>query len=217
MLIDRAATGRAHDPERRPMAASVAAEKPDLATHAAADGTVTLMFTDLGDSTALNEELGDRAWFEVLQTHHDQVRSLVERHGGSTVKSQGDGFMLAFPSVRRAVECAIAVQRGASIQKAGDHPLSLRIGIHTGEVLRQGEDFFGRHVHLAARVASSARPGEILVSSLVQALVSGDHELRLEGPRSVELKGFERPELVYQVGWNSDPAGSSAFASRREV
>jgi class 3 adenylate cyclase len=133
------------------VAASVAAEKPDLATHAAADGTVTLMFTDLGDSTALNEELGDRAWFEVLQTRHDQVRSLVEHHGGSTVKSQGGGFMLAFPSVRRAVECAIAVQRAASKQKAGDHPLSLRIGIHTGEVLRQGEDFFGRHVNLAAR------------------------------------------------------------------
>jgi adenylate cyclase len=73
-------------------------------------------------------------------------------------------------------------------------------------VLRQGEDFFGRHVNLAARVASSARPGEIQVSSLMQALVSGDHELRLEGPRSVELKGFERPELVYQIVWTLDPA-----------
>ena len=183
------------------VAASVADDKPDLTSHAAADGTVTLVFTDLGDSTSLNERLGDRAWFEVLRTHHDLIRSLVDRYGGTTVKSQGDGFMLAFPSARRAVECAIAVQRAMSDQMAGDERLSVRIGIHTGEVLRQGEDFFGRHVNLAARVASAARPGQILVSSLVQGLVAGDHGLQFESLGSVELKGFSQPEAVYAVRW----------------
>lgn len=184
------------------VAASVATEQPDLVPHAASDGTVTLIFTDLGDSTAINEQLGDRAWFGILQAHHDQVRSIVDRHGGNTVKSQGDGFMLAFPSARRAVECAIALQKAASSLKAGSEPLGLRVGIHTGEVLRQGTDFFGRHVNLAARVAASAQPGQILVSSLVQGLVSGQHDLRFDGPRSVELKGFERPETVYEVVWS---------------
>jgi class 3 adenylate cyclase len=186
------------------VAASVATERPDLAPHAAADGTVTLVFTDLGDSTSLNEQLGDHAWMAVLRAHHDLVRSLVDRHGGTTVKSQGDGFMLAFPSARRAVECAVEIQRAASRQVAGDTRLRVRIGIHTGEVLRQGEDFFGRHVNLAARVAAAAAPGEILVSSLVHGLVSGDHNLRFGGQRSVELKGFEHPEPVYEVAWADD-------------
>ena len=183
------------------VANAVASDRPDLEPHAGVDGTVTLVFTDLGDSTVLNEKLGDRAWLEVLSAHHQLVRSLVERHGGSTVKSQGDGFMLAFPSARRAVECAIEVQRAASAHKAGDEALQVRIGIHTGEVLRQGEDFFGRHVNLAARVGAAAQLGQILVSSLVQGVVSGDHELHFQGPRCIELKGFDQPESVYEVVW----------------
>lgn len=87
----------------------------------------------------------------------------------------------------------------AAQQKAAGTVLSVRIGVHTGDVLRQGEDFFGRHVNLAARIASAAAPGEILVSSLVRGLVAGDKELGFVGPREVSLKGFEQAESVYAL------------------
>jgi class 3 adenylate cyclase len=182
------------------VAASVVADRPDLRASAGSDGTVTLMFTDLGDSTRLNERLGDRRWLEILAAHHEMVRRIVASYGGTEVKSQGDGFMLVFDSARRAIECGLAIRRGAEAQVTEDNkPLRVRIGVHTGEVVRRGEDFFGRHVNLAARVAAAAAPGEVLVSSLVHDLLAGDHELRFDASRSVELKGFEERHLVYAI------------------
>jgi hypothetical protein len=93
------------------VAISVHEEKPDLSPHAAPDGTVTIMFSDIEGSTAMNERLGDRRWLELLREHNVVIREKVNAYGGFEVKSAGDGFMLAFQSARRALECAIAIQK----------------------------------------------------------------------------------------------------------
>ena len=87
------------------------AEKPDLKKHAAPDGTVTIMFSDIEGSTQLTERLGDKAWMEVLREHNAIVREPIKAHGGFEVKSEGDGFMIAFQSARKALDCAVVIQR----------------------------------------------------------------------------------------------------------
>ena len=173
--------------------------KPDLAPSAASDGTVTIVFTDIEGSTALNVEVGDHRWLEIIRAHESSVRSAVSAHDGTTVKGAGDGFMLAFPSARKSVECAIAMQRGLH---ASEIPATvrMRIGMHTGEPLRHGGDFFGQDVAFAARVGAAASGGEILVSSLVRDLCAGA-AFGFHEPREVEFKGFEGPQDVYAVVW----------------
>jgi class 3 adenylate cyclase len=183
------------------VAAGVLSEHPDLSPQANSDGTVTLLFTDVEGSTALNEQLGDRRWLEVLARHHALVRQEVTAHGGDEIKSAGDGFMLAFPSARRAIDCAVAIQRAVSAGDVDDGALRVRMGVHTGEVTRSGDDLFGRHVNLAARVAGAASGGEILVSGVVRELVAGTGDITLDGGRDVELKGFGELQRLYAVVW----------------
>jgi class 3 adenylate cyclase len=178
----------------------VQAERPDLQPHAAPDGTVTLLFPDIEGSTALTLELGDQRWLEVLRAHHALVREQVRAHGGFEVKSQGDGFMLAFSSARRAVECAIGIQR--AVASAHTDPLiRVRMGLHTGEALRDADDFHGRDVVLAARIADQARGGEILVSALLKELLAGRGDLRFDEERMAELKGLTGVQRMYAVVW----------------
>jgi class 3 adenylate cyclase len=183
------------------VASLVEQERPDLRAHAAPDGTVTVMFSDIEGSTAINERLGDRRWIELLREHNAIVREQVAAHGGYEVKSQGDGFMLAFASARRALECAAAIQHAFDLRNHGqpDQPLRVRIGLHTGEAIREGDDFFGRHVNLAARVAAQARGGEVLVSSLLKDLTEGAGDFRFDGGRETELKGLSGSHRVFSL------------------
>ncbi|HLA19244.1 MAG TPA: adenylate/guanylate cyclase domain-containing protein, partial [Dehalococcoidia bacterium] len=187
------------------VAASVYVDKPDLRSHAAPDGTVTIMFSDIEGSTAMTERLGDQRWLELLREHNALVRRQVKSHGGFEVKSEGDGFMLAFQSARRALECAIDIQRGfaASNEKAKE-PVKVRIGLHTGEAIKEGDDFFGKHVNLAARVAGQAQGGEILVSSLLKELTESAGEFTFGEGRKVELKGLAGPHRVFEVRWREE-------------
>jgi GGDEF domain-containing protein len=89
----------------------VEGERPDVGRATAPDGTVTILFTDIEDSTALNERLGDRRWLELLRAHNAIVRDCVREHGGYEVKAQGDGFMVAYPSAREALGCAVDMER----------------------------------------------------------------------------------------------------------
>lgn len=173
-------------------------ERPDLISVTSPEGTVTIMFTDIEGSTATNEAIGDDAFLPLLLRHNEIVRSRTESAGGTLVKSQGDGFMLAFPSARRGLECAIAVQQDVS---AFDVRLKVRMGLHTGEPAREADDFYGRDVAYAARIGSAAIGGEILVSSLVKSLVEPSGSVLFVGPRELELKGFEGPQQVYAVTW----------------
>src|SRR5688500_14566129 len=155
------------------IAGAVSELRPDLSGSSAPDGTVTIAFTDIEDSLRLNAFLGDKRWLEVLHAHNDVIKKVTGEHNGTVVKSQGDGFMLAFASSRRAATCAQAIDQAiaATFQDPGS-PIRVRIGLHVGETVREAEDFFGHAVNYAARVASSARGGEIVVSSLVHDLLA---------------------------------------------
>jgi class 3 adenylate cyclase len=180
---------------------AIAAAPPDLRPHAAPDGTVTLLFTDIEDSTRLTLRLGDERWLEILRAHHALVRDQLRTHGGFEVKSQGDGFMLAFQSARRALDCAIAIQQ--AVTAGNTNPLiRVRMGLHTGEAMRDAEDFHGRDVVLAARIADRARGGQILISERLKDLVGSmtGAELRDAGRR--QLKGLPGRQRVYQVIWD---------------
>ncbi|MFN0071157.1 MAG: adenylate/guanylate cyclase domain-containing protein, partial [Chloroflexota bacterium] len=185
------------------VAIAVEAERPNLQPHAAPDGTVTLLFTDIEDSTSLTVRLGDQRWLEILRAHHALIREQVHAHGGFEVKSQGDGFMLAFGSARRALDCAVAIQRSVEAGNVAhpDAPIRVRIGLHTGEAIKEADDFHGKHVVLAARIADQARGGEILVSALLKELTESSGDLRFDEGREVELKGLDRAHQVFVVRW----------------
>jgi class 3 adenylate cyclase len=177
-------------------------EQPNLRSHAAPDGTVTLLFTDIEGSTELTERLGDKRWLELLREHNAIIREQLAAHEGFEVKSVGDGFMLAFQSGRAGIKCAIGIQRSlAERNDSTAEPVHVRIGIHTGEVIKEGGDFFGKHVNLAARIAGQADGGEILVSSLLKELTSSGGDIEFGESREVELKGLEGSHQLYAVNW----------------
>jgi class 3 adenylate cyclase len=169
------------------------------------------MFSDIEDSTVLTERLGDTRWLELLRRHNEVIRREIAGHGGFEVKSQGDGFMVAFSSARSAIRCAIAIQREFVERRSveGDQALRVRIGLHTGEVIREQEDFFGKNVILAARIAGCACGEEILVSALLRELVVSTGEFEFGDPREERLKGLAEPQRLYQVQWAPTPALTS--------
>jgi adenylate cyclase len=176
-------------------------ERPDLSSTLAADGTVTIVFTDIVDSTLMLARLGDAAWVDVIKRHNAVIEEATAAHGGTVVETQGDGSMLAFSSARRAVACAQAIQRGIAEAFADTSPpIRVRIGVHTGDAIQEAEHFFGTTVHYAARVAHQACGGEVLVSSLVRELVGNEpsNPSFLES-REVELKGLAGRHRLYAL------------------
>jgi class 3 adenylate cyclase/ketosteroid isomerase-like protein len=176
-------------------------DQPDLSASLAVDGTVTIVFTDIVDSTVMLARLGDRAWLEVIRRHNAVIEQVTAAHGGTVIETQGDGSMLAFSSARRAVLCAQAIQQ--EIDRAFAElspPIRVRIGIHTGDAIREAEQFFGTTVHYAARVASHATGGEVLVSSAVhELLVSSTPDLAFLDGRDVDLKGIAGRHRLYAL------------------
>jgi class 3 adenylate cyclase len=143
----------------------------------------TVLFTDVVDSTRRAAELGDRRWRDLLDRHHAAVRAELARFRGREVKTTGDGFLATFDGPARAVRGAEAI--GAAVRTLG---LELRAGLHTGEIELLGDDVGGIAVHIAARVAALAGPGEVLVSSTARDLVAGSG-LRFEDRGMHRLKG----------------------------
>ena len=170
-------------------------ERPDLA-RLTPGGNVVILFSDIEESTALNESMGDRAWVRLLARHDKLVRKCVDEHAGHVVKSQGDGFMVAFAHPAEAVACSIAIQR-ALAKRPSPRTIRVRIGIHMGKSVRRGDDLFGRNVAMAARVAAQADGGEVLISEPVRDAVAD--EVELGQPRDVELKGFRGTHRLYPV------------------
>jgi class 3 adenylate cyclase len=154
----------------------------------------TVLFTDIVDSTARAAELGDRTWRALLDTHDAVVRAELERYGGREVNTTGDGFVGAFDSPTQAVRAAQAIV--TRVPEASG--LDVRAGIHTGECERRGDDLAGLAVHIAARVAGKADPGEVLVSRTVRDLVAGS-ELKLVDRGEHELKGVAEPWQLYAL------------------
>jgi class 3 adenylate cyclase len=196
------------------MVSALEEEQPDMRAHMAPDGTVAILFSDIEDSTVLTERLGDEQWLRLLREHNAIFREQVSRHDGYEVKSQGDGFMLAFPDPCEALQCAIDVQRAfAERERDGSaEPLRVRMGLHTGEVISEEGDYFGKNVILAARIAAQALGGEILVSEELRGSVSGGNGsgLRFDDGRELELKGLAGSHRVYRAEWAESDAASSA-------
>ncbi|MGP4058753.1 adenylate/guanylate cyclase domain-containing protein [Mycobacterium sp. 4D054] len=170
-------------------------ERPDLA-RLAPNGRVAVMFSDIEESTALNERIGDRAFVRLLGKHDKSVRRHVDAHDGYVVKSQGDGFMVAFARPEQAVRCGLAIQQSLT-KRPND--IRVRIGIHTGKSVRRGDDLFGRNVAMAARVAAQAEGGEVLVSSAVRDAVTDCDDIVVDGQRDAQLKGFSGSHSLYSV------------------
>jgi class 3 adenylate cyclase len=185
------------------VARAVESERPAITIHPAPDGTVTIMFSDIEDSTVLTEKLGDQAWQELLHRHNALIREQLRAHDGFEVKTMGDGFMVAFQSAKKGLDCAIAIQRAFADHNSshGEH-VKVRIGLHAGEAIKDGDDFYGKNVILASRVAGKAVGGEILVSSLLRQLVESSTDAALFGePREVELKGLAGAHTLFAIGW----------------
>jgi class 3 adenylate cyclase len=160
----------------------------------------TILFTDLVGHTEMMSRLGDERGRDVLREHERITREVLKAHGGTEVKTMGDGFMASFGSVTKAVECAVALQR-AFANREGE-PLSVRVGLNAGEPIEEDGDLFGATVILASRIAAKAEGGEILVADTVRGLCSGKGFLFADRGEFV-AKGIEEPVRVYEVSWRS--------------
>jgi class 3 adenylate cyclase len=153
----------------------------------------TVLFTDIVDSTQLANTMGDRKWHEHLDAHDSMVRGELARHRGNEVKTTGDGFLVTFDGPGRAIQCGQRIREGA--RALG---LEVRVGLHTGEVEARGDDIGGIAVHIGARVAALAGPGEILVSRTVTDLVAGSG-ITFEDRGEHNLKGVPVPWRIFAV------------------
>jgi class 3 adenylate cyclase len=172
-------------------------EPPPLAGMAG-DGSVTIVFTDIEGSTVLMESIGEQSWMELLDRHDGVVKQQTTMFGGTVVKGQGDGFMLAFPAVGSAAASSVAIQRALSGGWSGIG-VPVRIGVHCGNAKAEGGDFFGRTVVTAARVAGAAGGGEILISQAVQESLGG--AFPLDRARSLSLKGLTGHHAAFPMLW----------------
>jgi class 3 adenylate cyclase len=168
-------------------------------------GFRTVLFTDLVGHTGMMSRLGDEGGRAVLREHERITREVLAAHGGTEVKTMGDGFLASFGSVTKAVECAVALQRAiASRNGQGEmgngETLAVRVGLNAGEPIEEDGDLFGATVILASRIAAKAEGGEILVADTVRGLCSGKGFLFADRGEFV-AKGFEEPVRVYEVSW----------------
>lgn len=166
-------------------------------------GTITIVFSDIENSTQRATAMGDVAWMRVLTAHNGIITRHVEKWGGNVVKNQGDGFMLTFNGARAALRAMIDVQRELE-RYSDEHPdmgVRIRVGVHTGEVIAEEGDIFGKHVMLAARVGGLADGGQIVVSSIVKEIASARGDLAFGPPQTVALKGIEGDHVVYPLLW----------------
>jgi class 3 adenylate cyclase len=153
----------------------------------------TVMFTDIVGSTQTAADLGDKRWRDLLDMHFQRVRDQVDRFRGREIRTLGDGFLATFDGPARGIRCGCEIS--ASLEELG---VETRIGLHTGEVELLDGDLAGLAVHIGARVATSAAPGEVLVSSTVKDLVVGSG-LRFLDRGVHKLKGVPGEWHLYAV------------------
>jgi len=205
--LARAAVRRVLKPEPdadlAPNPTELASLEQNIRRDLPADGTVTILFCDMVDYAGLTERLGDLGSRQVLREHHRIVRDAIARHGGRETSVQGDGFMVAFGGVARALRCAIDIQRAvmAYVPANDGESIAVHIGVHTGDAMNEGDDYLGHTVIVASRLADAAGPGEVLVSSLSEQLVQGSGEFTFDGHRETSLKGMARPQPSANLTW----------------
>ncbi|MDR7420684.1 MAG: adenylate/guanylate cyclase domain-containing protein [Armatimonadota bacterium] len=166
-------------------------------------GTLTILFTDVEGSTDLRTQQGDDRAQEILRAHERLLREQLQVHGGREVVFLGDGFMVAFGSARRAVACAIGIQRAfdAYNREHPDRQIRVRTGLNSGEVVQESGTLYGAAVNAAARIAARARGGQILVSQVVKDLAGSVKEFVFSDRGLSALKGFPTPWRLFEVSW----------------
>ena len=179
-------------------------DRNEIARVAAADGTVTILFSDIENSTALNSELGDESWVKLLPAHDRLLHTYVDKHRGQIVKSQGDGYMVVFPTpaARPRGRSGHPAGTGAKRQRSRQlrrTPIRVRIGLHTGTAIEREGDYFGRNVAMAARVAAMADGGEILVTDEIVDALADSADFRFDEDDRVELKGLPGDHRLWSV------------------
>ena len=179
-------------------------DRGEIARVAGPDGEVTILFSDIENSTALNSELGDEEWVKLLAAHDRLLHTYVEKHRGLVVKSQGDGYMVVFSTPELALGASLDIQRALSAKRQRSRrlrrtPIRVRIGMHTGTAIEKEGDFFGRNVAMAARVAAMADGGEILVSTDIAERLSDSSEFAFVEEDTVEFKGLPGEHRLFSV------------------
>jgi class 3 adenylate cyclase len=164
-------------------------------------GTVTFLVTDIEGSTNLARALGDR-WPDVLDEHHDILRTAIRSHGGIDISTEGDAFFAVFTAAVDAITACADAQRGLTDHKwPADGPVRVRMGLHTGEGRLGGDDYVGLDVHRAARIAAAGHGGQVLVSETTHSLAVDKlpDRLTLRDLGAHRLKDFDEPQHVYQL------------------
>ncbi len=165
-------------------------------------GPVTVLFTDIENSTAMTRELGDAGAQLVVRAHNLVVREALTMCNGKEVKHTGDGIMASFTKTSDSLDAAMQMQREAAGYNAQhpDKPLYLKIGINAGEPIAEDDDLFGSTVQLSARIVDQAQKGEILVSETVRGICSGK-EYKFKSRGAFPMKGFDVDPVLFEVVW----------------
>ncbi|MEX0863903.1 MAG: AAA family ATPase [Acidimicrobiia bacterium] len=176
---------------------------------------MTILFTDLEGSTDLRLRVGDTAANEVIQAHDDLVRSRLETAGAIELKSLGDGFMALFNSANQAIEAAVSIQKAIEEHNQSNPgvPMSVRIGLNSGDVTQSAGDAHGTAVHAASRISDKAQGGQILVSQIVHDVAGTLGDARVVDRGLFWLKGFPERWRLFEVLWR-DKEGEPARATR---
>jgi class 3 adenylate cyclase len=183
------------------------AERLVIRERSSPEGIVTILYTDIVESTRLRQRLGDDASQELFRLHDGILREQIAKHRGYEVKTQGDGFMVAFSDVVDAIAGAVDIQR-AIAEHNREHPdreLQVRVGLNCGRTIKQDEDFFGTAVVIAARLVALANGGQILVSDVVRQLSGPRADIRFLRHGRRRLKGLAEAYDVWLVPWQDIP------------
>ena len=165
---------------------------------------VTIVFTDIEDSTRRLESMGDIAWLRTLAAHHRIIRHRARQHRGMEVSAMGDGFLLVFESLQDAIACTTAIQRDIRdhVRRHPSQEIHVRVGIHTGETIAaEDAGLVGRNVHLASRVADQAAGGEILLTDAALERSDPPPSTNLGESRRAALRGLPGTHALHPLSW----------------
>jgi class 3 adenylate cyclase len=154
----------------------------------------TILFTDIVDSTVLAREAGDASWERIEAMHEDVVRSVIAGFRGREIETAGDSFLVVFDSAEGAIRCGLAL-----VGALAPIRISIRVGVHSGEVVKSGDNIRGVAVHTAARIEAHAGSGEVLVSGVTRDLTEGATGLTFESRGRHRLKGLDREHELFAV------------------
>jgi class 3 adenylate cyclase len=160
------------------------------------EGMAVILFADIADSTLLTEQLGDAAFREKARELDTSLRTIIRECSGTPVEGKvlGDGVLAVFTSARQAIECALRCNAAG-----GSVGLQLHLGIHAGDVIREGNNVYGGAVNIAARIAGASAPGEVLVSDTVKSLGRTSADVIFDDRGQRRLKGVEGRQRLFAV------------------